>query len=151
MTDDLDIKILKELQKNSRIPFRDLAKKFDVSAQTISDRVNKMIKNGIIKKFTLDCDLSKLGYDLAFFVQVDVDISKLKEVAKEMEKYSELYSIYIATGEHDIFAMGVARDTDHLYEIIEDKISQIDGAEKTITYVSLKMIKDVEKIDVVTR
>ena len=91
MTDDLDIKILKELQKNSRIPFRDLAKKFNVSAQTISDRVNKMIKNGIIKKFTLDCDLSKLGYELTFFVHVNTEISKLKKVAEEMEKYSELY------------------------------------------------------------
>ena len=151
MTDDLDIKILKELQKNSRIPFRDLAKKFGVSAQTISDRVNKMIKNGIIKKFTVDCDLSKLGYGLTFFVHVDTDISKLKKVAKEMEKYGELYSLHIATGEHDIVGMGVARDTDHLYEIIENKISQIDGAEKTLTYISLKMIKDVEKIDAVTR
>ena len=82
---------------------------------------------------------------------MDTEISKLKKVAKEMEKYSELYSIHIATGEHDIVGMGVARDTDHLYEIIENKISQIDGAEKTLTYISLKMIKDVEKIDVVTR
>jgi len=151
MADELDLKILRELQKNSRIPFRDLAKMFNVSAQTISDRVNKMVKNGIIRKFTIDCDLTKLGYSLTFFVQVDTEISRLKEVANEMEKYRELYSIHIATGEHDIIGIGVAKDTDHLYEIIENKISQIEGAEKTITFVSLKKIKDVEKISVVTK
>ncbi|HDM23020.1 MAG TPA: Lrp/AsnC family transcriptional regulator [Methanomicrobia archaeon] len=151
MADELDLKILRELQKNSRIPFRDLAKMFNVSAQTISDRVNKMVKNGIIRKFTIDCDLTKLGYSLTFFVQVDTEISRLKKVANEMEKYSELYSIHIATGEHDIIGIGVAKDTDHLYEIIENKISQIEGAEKTITFVSLKKIKDVEKISVVTK
>jgi Lrp/AsnC family transcriptional regulator for asnA, asnC and gidA len=151
MADDLDIKILKALQKDARTPFRDLAKQFSVSAQTISDRVTKMKENGIIRKFTVDCDIAELGYGLTFFVHVSTEISKLKKVAQKMERYSELHAIYITTGDHDIIGIGVARDTDHLYEIIENKISQIDGAEKTVTYVSLKKIKEVEKIAVATR
>ncbi|MEA1993838.1 MAG: Lrp/AsnC family transcriptional regulator [Euryarchaeota archaeon] len=151
MADDLDIKILKALQKNSRTPFRDLAKKFGVSAQTISDRVNKMKEKGIIRKFTVDCDISKLGYELTFFVHVNTKISNLKKVAKRMKSYDELYCVHITTGSHDIVGIGVARDTNHLYEIIENKISQIDGAEKTITYVSLKTMKDKEKIGVIKR
>ncbi len=151
MTDDLDIKILRELQENARAPFRDLAKKFGVSAQTISDRVNKMMKKGVIKRFTVDCDLPLLGYGLTFFVHVNTKISKLKKVANKMKNYNELYSVHITTGDHDIVGIGVARDTNHLYEIIENKISQINGAEKTITYVCLKEIKDVEKVSAVTK
>ena len=109
-----------------------------------------MMRSDVIRKFTVDCDISKLGYGLTFFVHVNAEISKLKKVAEKMERYSELTAVYITTGDHDIVGIGVARDTDHLYEIIEDKISHIDGAEKTITYVSLKKMKDVEKVAVAT-
>ncbi|MFQ6087485.1 MAG: Lrp/AsnC family transcriptional regulator [Candidatus Methanofastidiosia archaeon] len=143
--DKLDIGILKELQENSRIAFRDLGGKFGVSAQTISDRVSKLKDRGIIEKFTLKLNFEKMGYPINFLVELDVELKRMREIQEGLFELSELHLIYVVTGIHDIIALGIARDIEHLHEIIEEKISKIPGVKATTTSISLKTVKETEK------
>lgn len=143
--DELDRKLLQALRDEGRISFRELATQVHVSSQTISDRITKMIENGVIKGFTVITDQAKVGYPITFIVELDVELPKMKAVQKELTYYPELYQVSVVTGDHDILALGVARDIMHLHEIIEEKISNIDGIKATKTSISLKTVKEVPK------
>ena len=143
--DELDRNLLQQLKNQGRTSFRELAHHFDVTSQTISDRITKMTEKGIIKGFTVIIDQAKVGYPITFIVELDVDLTKMKEIQKELTEYPELYQVHVVTGDHDILVLGVARDITHLYDIIEEKISNIEGIKATKTSLSLKSVKDTPK------
>lgn len=144
--DELDRKLLEALRDEGRISFRELAHQFDVSSQTISDRIVKMMEKKIIKGFTVMVDQAEIGYPITFVVELDVDLTKMEEVQEELSAYQELYQIHVVTGDHDILALGVAKDITHLYEIVEKRISNIAGIKATKTLLSLKIVKEVPKV-----
>ena len=144
--DELDRKLLEALRDEGRISFRELAHQFDVSSQTISDRIVKMMEKNIIKGFTVIVDQAEIGYPITFVVELDVDLTKMEEVQEELSAYQELYQIHVVTGDHDILALGVAKDITHLYEIIEKRISNISGIKATKTLLSLRIVKEVPKV-----
>lgn len=143
--DEMDRMLLSALKEDGRISFRELGQKMDVSAQTVSDRVDKLRERGIIRGFTVVVDEGKVGYPVDFTVELDVELPKMKGILKELTLYPELYQVNVVTGEHDVLVLGVARDITHLYEIIEEKISNIDGIKATKTSISLKTVKDIPK------
>jgi Lrp/AsnC family transcriptional regulator for asnA, asnC and gidA len=143
--DELDRNLLQALNREGRVSFRELAHQFDVSSQTISDRIAKMTEKGIIKGFTVVVDQAKIGYPITFVVELDVDLTKMEYVQKKLTEYPELYQINVVTGDHDILAVGLARDIAHLYDIIEEKISKIEGIKATKTAISLKTVKEAPK------
>ena len=145
ITDELDRNLLQALHREGRVSFRELAHQFDVSSQTISDRIAKMTERGIIKGFTVVVDQAKIGYPITFVVELDVDLTKMEYVQRKLSGYPELYQINVVTGDHDILAVGLARDIAHLYDIIEEKISKIEGIKATKTAISLKTVKEVPK------
>ncbi|MGC1121140.1 MAG: Lrp/AsnC family transcriptional regulator [Candidatus Methanofastidiosia archaeon] len=143
--DELDRDILRKLREDGRISFRELALKTDVSSQTVSDRIQKLVEKGVIKGFTVVVDQTAAGYLITFMVELDVDVRNMKQILSKLREYQELYQISVITGDHDILALGVARDITHLYEIIEEKISNIEGVKATKTSISLKTVKEVPK------
>lgn len=141
--DELDRNLLLVLANQGRISFRELAHQFQVSSQTISDRINKLIDQGIIRRFTVDIDESRVGYPISFIVELDVELSRMQQIQEELSAYPELYKIQVVTGDHDIHILGLAKDMPHLYEMIEEKISNIEGIKATKTSISLKSVKDM--------
>ncbi|MGC8975333.1 MAG: Lrp/AsnC family transcriptional regulator, partial [Thermoprotei archaeon] len=60
--DKLDVKILAKLLEDSRIPFRQLARDLGVSESTIYLRVKRLRSSKVLKGYTADVDLNKLGF-----------------------------------------------------------------------------------------
>jgi Lrp/AsnC family transcriptional regulator for asnA, asnC and gidA len=146
MVDELDEKIIKFLQQNGRISYKELGDLYNVTSQTISDRVSKMVEKNVIERFTALTNQEKLGSPMSFVVEIDLEITKMKEIQEKLMEFPELHLIYVTTGQHDIVALGIARDISHLYEIIEEKISHINGVKTTQTSIALRIVKeDVKK------
>ncbi|MFX1589601.1 MAG: Lrp/AsnC family transcriptional regulator, partial [Promethearchaeota archaeon] len=55
--DLIDLKILEELKKNSRISFSDISERIDKTEATVRRRVKKLIEEGIITRFTIQYDI----------------------------------------------------------------------------------------------
>ena len=66
--DKLDMKILNLLLDNCRESDRQIGKKIGISGSAIKSRIQKMVKNGIIEKFTLKIEPPVLGYNLFYIV-----------------------------------------------------------------------------------
>src|SRR3989338_9884645 len=61
--DDIDLKLLRILSNNARIDFVKLSGQFNLTANAIKNRVNKLIQNGIIKTFFIEPNKTALGFE----------------------------------------------------------------------------------------
>ena len=98
--DNLDFNIINTLSKNSRTPFMQIARNLKVSESTIRKRVFNLEKKGIIKKYSLVVDTSKIGYDNIALIGVDVTPEKYLDVAKKLTEFSEIKYVASSTGDH---------------------------------------------------
>ncbi|HZX34848.1 MAG TPA: Lrp/AsnC ligand binding domain-containing protein, partial [archaeon] len=65
---------------------------------------------------------------------------KQDEVAKEIKKIDGIEYVAVITGDADIMAKAVAKDTEELNTIITKKLRNIDGVDKTQTMIVLEQI-----------
>lgn len=137
--DKLDKQILSLLVRNSKLPYTEIAKKLYVSGGTIHVRMKKLEEAGVVQGYHLSIDHNQLGYDISAFLGIYLDKSSLyDDVAVELEKIPEIVGAHYTTGLYNIFAKIVCRDTNHLREVLHDKIQKIPGIQRTETFISLQ-------------
>jgi len=137
--DPLDYKILEILVKDANLPYTEIGSRLDVSGGTVHVRMKKMESMGIVKGAQLLIDYSKIGWDISAFLGIYLDKSSLYEdVAKQLEQIPEVVNIHYTTGIYSIFAKIICRDTQHLREVLHDKIQRVTGIQRTETFISLE-------------
>ncbi len=139
--DKIDITIVQFLSEDSKLTYKKIADKLEVSSQTVKDRIDKLIKRGIIKRFTINIEPEKLNFSIEFICELDINASVMDDVLMEIKKIPEIHNIKITTGIHDILCIGNASSIANLHDIVEKKISMIPGVNKTYTSITLKKIK----------
>ncbi|HRJ30198.1 MAG TPA: Lrp/AsnC ligand binding domain-containing protein [Cyclobacteriaceae bacterium] len=137
--DKTDLKILEILMQDAKRPFTEVAKKVFVSGGTVHVRMNKMEEAGIVEKTTLKVNYAKLGYDITAFLGIFLEKSALYDkVLARLKAIPEITNIHYTTGNYSMFCKIHCRDTNHLKEVLHDKIQQVDGIERTETMISLE-------------
>lgn len=82
--DEKDQSILAELTLNSRISMRELAKKVNLSAPTVAERVRQMESFGIIKGYVAEIDHKKIGFPIECIVEATIkngEYEKFKSIS----------------------------------------------------------------------
>ncbi|PSN82934.1 hypothetical protein B9Q13_03110 [Candidatus Marsarchaeota G2 archaeon ECH_B_SAG-G16] len=143
--DELDVKIIKELQLNARISFRELSKKLGVSVTTVSERVRKMVKSGLIKGFTTLVDPEKVGplYCVALYIKVNPGFDS-KSVGREVASVKGVCYVYSTVGVYHLIALGSAPTKEELTKLIAD-VSSIKGIADVTPSMILETIKEDPK------
>lgn len=137
--DDLDKKILILLMEDAKIPYTDIAKQLFVSGGTIHVRMKKLEDMGIVKGSNLLIDYGMIGYDIVAFLGIYLEKSSLYEdVVNDLKSIREITGAHYTTGAYSIFAKVVCKDTDHLRNVLHDKIQSIKGIQRTETFISLE-------------
>jgi Lrp/AsnC family transcriptional regulator, regulator for asnA, asnC and gidA len=137
--DNTDLKILNILIEDANTPYTEIAKKVYVSDGTVHVRMRKMREMGVIKGSQLIVDYAKLGWDIVAFLGIYLDKSSLyAEVAEALKKVPEMVSMHYTTGVYSIFAKIICKDTNHLREVLHDKIQTVQGIQRTETFIALE-------------
>jgi DNA-binding Lrp family transcriptional regulator len=139
--DDLDKNILSTLLDDSRLSYRQIAKKLSVSVATVMNRVNKLDKNSIIKKYTTILDYEKLGYDVEVMIEVRIAKGKLIEVEKQIANHPSVFAVYDMTGDFDAVILARFRNRRKMDSFLK-KIQTLDFVERTNTRFILNTIKE---------
>ena len=87
---EIELKVLSQLMKNSRVSDRELAKRLGVSQPTVSRIRNKFEKEGYIKEYTYIPDFVKLGYNLMAltFIKRSEGSQEVSSLFKEANKHA---------------------------------------------------------------
>lgn len=137
--DSIDLKILALLAEDAKIPYTEIAKKVFVSGGTVHVRMRKLEEMGVVLGSTLKIDYSKLGYDITAFLGIYLEKSSFyDEVATQLEKIPEVVSLHYTTGPYSMYVRIYCRDTNHLRQVLHDKIQKIDGVDRTESIISLE-------------
>jgi len=137
--DNTDLKILEILMQDAKRPYTEVARKVNVSQGTVHVRMNKMEDAGILEKTTLRINYAKLGYDITAFIGIYLEKSALYDmVLAKLKNIPEITNIHYTTGNYSMFVKIHCRDTNHLKEVLHDKMQQVEGIERTETMISLE-------------
>jgi len=136
--DNLDRHILEIISRNARIPFKDVAAECGVSRAAIHQRVQRMIDMNVITGSGYTVNPKVLGYRSCTYIGVKLEKGSLyKQVVPELEKIPEIVECHYTTGPYTMLVKLYARDNEHLMELVNGKIQEIDGVIATETLISL--------------
>ena len=136
--DDLDLKILSELSKDASISVPKLSKKVNINASVVYSRIKRLIKRGLIKKFTVIINDEALGLSVKALTGINMD-SKLRDnVLNELFKIPEVREVSEVTGRFDVLVTMNARSLDEMHQLISEKVGRIEGVQKTETFIEMR-------------
>ena len=145
--DELDRKILEELQRDSRNSFTKIAQRIGVSTATVSDRVKRLTEEGIISGYSAVLDTSKLGMvTLIIKIKTKPGYNSIQEVGEEIAKMAESCCIHHVTGDFDLLVISKCIGYDKCGIVIQ-KIKEIEGVESMDSELVLKTLKEELKAD----
>jgi len=124
------------------MPFTEIARRLKLSESTVRKRVEKLVQEGVIKKFTIIVEPSKIGLNATAIVGIDVEPPKLLEISQKLCELSEVKYVATSTGDHMIMIEIWARDTKELAKIISEKIGVINGIKKICPAIILEKLKE---------
>ena len=143
--DEKDRKILEILKENSNLSTHKISKKTLIPVTTVNNRIRKLQKEGVIKKYTIQVDEKKLGINLMAYIFVQVSLKELKQsklrisdLVKEIRKSPLVDSAENVAGDIDLVVKVHACDIDELKNYVLTNLSDMKGVEKTTTSIILE-------------
>ena len=119
MIDEIDWKILKELQINARITFAELGRRVGLTTPAVIKRIRKLEDAQIITGYRIEIDTSKVGLPITAFVRMSISGVDYSHIIKVAENSAEILECHRGTG-GDSFIMKVAvADVGHLQTLID--------------------------------
>lgn len=143
--DEKDRAIIDYLMENGRDKISDISRQLDIPRVTVYERMQSLIKQGIIKKFVAVPDYSYLGYPVISFIFVLFDSGKKiteKELAAKIARMRDVEEVHIVTGEWDLLLKVRAKSMETLGNMVLDKLREMEGVAKTQTIAIFQTVKD---------
>ena len=142
--DTLDWQILQAIQQNSKQTYSEIGRQLGVAHSTVYDRIRKMEKNKIIKKWTVDIDLEKVGMNhITARMTVYTDPKEIENVAKKLSEAKEVLEVSMSLSEELLIIVKViARDQEELHSFIAKKVAPLQGVLRIRTSIVTKRIKE---------
>ena len=138
--DGIDCEIIRLLQKDGRIANTEIAKKVGISEATVRSRLDRLVKENYIQIVAVSNPM-KLGFKIVGNIRIYVEIKKMDQIIKKLQRLKPLWFIVQSTGGTGIDTEFVVRDMDELNDLIFDNINRIEGVIRTETSLFLKYIK----------
>lgn len=146
----MDLRILKELQRDGRISYTELARKVGLTATPCIDRVKRLEKEGVIKGYTADLSPEKLGAALVVFVQIRLARTAedvFEEFAKAARVLDDIQECYLVSGNFDYLLKARVADMDEYRRLLGETLLSLPGVQESTSYVVMEEIKDTHAVN----
>ena len=143
--DNIDRKILRMLQENSKITNSYLSKQIGLSPAPTLERVRKLEKKGIISGYHAQLNLSKIGLGVSTFVLVSLKEHNKKNINIFLDKINKVNNViecHHITGTDDFILKVVSENIASYQKLMLDKISEIESTDSLQSMVILSTFKD---------
>ncbi len=117
--DEIDVAIIRALQKDARASFAAIATSCNVSIDTISKRFKKILNTGVARGTTILLNPKSFGYDCVASFGIRVDFSHIEEILGFLRKMPDIVFSTQTMGRHSIFALVIVRNVGNLNQVKE--------------------------------
>jgi len=143
--DDIDIQILNHLKEHGRDRVTTISDTLRINRVTAAERIEKLVKKGVIRKFTVKLNYDLMGQDVLAFVFIS--FKKNEEITQEklagmISAIDGVEEVHIIAGEFDILTKVRSRNLRDLGEKVINRIRSYPGVENTFSHVVFQTVKD---------
>ncbi|CAZ94194.1 Lrp/AsnC family transcriptional regulator [Zobellia galactanivorans] len=128
--DQIDLELLKQLQKNSNITTKELAAMVNLSPTPVYERVRKLEKEGYIKKYMALLDEEKLGRGLIVFCDITLK-QHTKEIGnkfvRDIRSIKEVMECYNISGDYDFKLKVLVRDMKDYQDFVINTLGAVEN------------------------
>jgi Lrp/AsnC family transcriptional regulator for asnA, asnC and gidA len=136
--DGIDKKILRYLMEDARRPILEIARNIGISGAAIHQRLRKLESSGLLAGSKFVINPKVLGYSTMAYIGIYLDKAMTNPRAvKQLEEIPEVLECHYTTGNWSILIKVLCRDNEHLMQVLNKKIQQIEGVSRTETFISL--------------
>ena len=143
--DEKDYTILEALKEDSRSTIAELSNRLGIPRATIHERIVRLSKAGVIKRFTIEPDYKKTGMPTLTFVfasYIQAARTDQHEAAKKVSQIPGVLGVYIISGEWDLLIKVRGKSIEDIGTLILDRIRNTPGIAKTYTMACFEVAKD---------
>ena len=148
--DSIDKQILALLQDNSKINIKEIALKVDLTATPTYDRIKRMEKSGIIKRYVAELDKEKIGLDLVVFCQVTLQVhskSLITQFENSISKMPEIIGCYHIAGNFDYLLKIVTPNIKSYQLFLKNKLSVLQSVSTVQSNFVMSTVKEHSKLE----
>jgi Lrp/AsnC family leucine-responsive transcriptional regulator len=141
--DTVDLMILRELRNDCKRPMRELAQRLRMHPNTLLQRIKRLEKSKIVRRYHADIDYKALGYEYHAVVMIKIKKSGLEDerLLENVSNLPEIQSLYAVTGGADCIAIVKAKSRDDLVRVLK-AIQTEKSVLRTISYLVLVTYKE---------
>ena len=135
-----DIQLIQILRENARTPFVKIAEMLGVSEAAIRKRVKKLERTGVIRKYTIEVDPKKIGFEITALIGIDTKPENYIPTIEKLKEMQEVNSLYSSSGDHMILIECWFKNSKELTQFIK-KLEKIKGVTRICPAIILEKIK----------
>ncbi|MFH2112310.1 MAG: Lrp/AsnC family transcriptional regulator [Candidatus Bathyarchaeota archaeon] len=141
MLDETSLRVLEEYLRDARQSFREIARRTGYSSGTVASRVREMEEAGVIKRYTVQLDYERLGYELTAITEIIVSEGMMLEVGGRISKIPQTIGVYNVTGDSDIMVVAKFKTRQQLSDFTKN-LTKMPYVVRTKTHVVLNTLKE---------
>jgi DNA-binding Lrp family transcriptional regulator len=134
--DELDAGLIATLRENPRVGLLEVARRLRVARGTVQARLAKLERGGVITGYGPEIEPAALGYAITAFVLIELAQGRLADAVAVMEAMPELLEADAISGPQDVICRIVARDTEHLQELVNELL-RTPAIRRCTSYIAL--------------
>jgi Lrp/AsnC family leucine-responsive transcriptional regulator len=143
--DKIDMAILRVLLHDSRKTLQEIGVEVGLAATSCWSRIKKLEASGVIKRYTVDVDAAKLGYQDSVIVQLTLESHSdetLYEFGRVLASIPEIQEAYLVSGDYDYYIRIAVRDTRDYERLLRERLYKIPGIRHSQSHFVLRVLKE---------
>lgn len=149
--DHFERKILRELQRDASQTTAQIADKVGLTASPCWRRIDRLEREGLIRKRVAVIDRRKVGLNAHVFAQVKLNAhgrANLDEFSAAIRAFPEVLDAYVLMGTMDFMLRIVAKDIDAYERFFFERLSKLPGVQEINSTVALSEIKSTTELPI---
>jgi DNA-binding Lrp family transcriptional regulator len=134
--DDLDARLLRELDAAPRVGVLELSRRLGVARATVQARLDRLVARGVIATFAPTLDPVALGYGVTAFATLEIRQGRGAHVLEHLREIAEVLEVHTITGQGDMLCRVVAQSNADLQQVL-DRVTQFPEIVRTSTVIAL--------------
>lgn len=149
--DEFERRILRELQRDANQTTAQIAEKVGLSPSPCWRRIDRLEREGVIRRRVAVIDRRAVGLNAHIFAQVKLNAhgrANLDEFSTAIRGFPEVLDAYVLMGTTDFMLRIVARDIDAYERFFFEKLSKLSGVQEINSTVALSEIKGTNELPI---
>lgn len=142
--DQIDHKILTELQQDARLTHQQLGERVGLSPTPCARRIRKLEADGVITGYSANIDESRLGFSFTVFVSVQLDRQiddRLINFEREIKLLPQVVDCWLMTGNRDYLLRIAVIDLLEFEQFLTQRLTKVEGVASIESSIPIRRVK----------